>query len=135
MDTCQLYRVIVPAGDIDRSAQFYATLLDQPGMRVSPGRHYFRCGSVTLAIYSPSADGDARDPYPNFDHLYLAVADLEPYFSRAELLNCLRSATGDGGLPMGKIAVRPWGERSFYADDPFGNPLCLVDDATLFRGH
>jgi len=29
---------------------------------------------------------------------------------------------------------RPWGERSFYAVDPFGNPLCFVDQKTLFTG-
>jgi hypothetical protein len=36
---------------------------------------------------------------------------------------------------MGEVALRPWGERSFYADDPFGNPLCLVDAGTVFSGH
>jgi len=30
--------------------------------------------------------------------------------------------------------VRPWGERSFYAHDPFGNPLCFVDATTIFTG-
>ena len=30
--------------------------------------------------------------------------------------------------------TRPWGERSFYLRDPFGNPLCFVDAATLFTG-
>jgi hypothetical protein len=33
---------------------------------------------------------------------------------------------------MGAIARRPWGERSFYMRDPFGNPLCFVDEASLF---
>jgi hypothetical protein len=35
---------------------------------------------------------------------------------------------------MGQIATRPWGERSFYTQDPFGNPLCFVDSNTLFTG-
>ena len=35
---------------------------------------------------------------------------------------------------MGEIAERPWGERSFYAHDPFGNPVCFVDERTLFTG-
>jgi hypothetical protein len=26
----------------------------------------------------------------------------------------------------GEIKVQPWGERSFYADDPWHNPLCFV---------
>jgi len=37
-------------------------------------------------------------------------------------------------LPMGEIARRPWGERSFYLHDPFGNPLCFVDAASIFKG-
>ena len=27
---------------------------------------------------------------------------------------------------MGHIARRPWGERSFYMQDPSGNPICFV---------
>ena len=33
------------------------------------------------------------------------------------------------------IVTQPWGERSFYAEDPFGNKLCFVDRSTLFTGH
>jgi hypothetical protein len=32
------------------------------------------------------------------------------------------------------MIVRPWGERCFYAFDPFGNGLCFVDETTLFTG-
>jgi catechol 2,3-dioxygenase-like lactoylglutathione lyase family enzyme len=134
MTDIQLFRVIVPAADLAASQAFYAALLDQPGMRVSGGRHYFRCGSVVLAVYSPAGDGDPTTPRANFGHLYLAVDDLEPCFARAQALGCLDATTGDGALPMGEIATRPWGERSFYAHDPFGNPLCFVDAATLFTG-
>ena len=134
MSQCDLYRVIMPAGDIELSSRFYATVLDQPGMRISGGRHYFRCGTVVLAVYSPAGDGDEATPRPNFGQVYFAVDDLEGYFSRAEALRSLQSGTGDGGLPMGEIVTRPWGERSFYADDPFGNPLCFVDAGTLFTG-
>lgn len=134
MSDCQLFRVIIPAADIQASQAFYASLLDQPGMRISGGRHYFRCGSVVLAVYSPAGDGDPYAPRANFGHVYFAVDDLEGHFTRAQGLGCLVSKTGDGGLPMGEIATRPWGERSFYADDPFGNPLCFVDAATLYTG-
>ena len=134
MAAARLFRVIVPVDDIQAAAAFYAALLDEPGMRVSPGRHYFNCGGVMLAIYDPSADGDQRKPRPNFDHVYFAVDDLPGAFQRAQRSGGLSKETGDGGLPMGEIAVRPWGERSFYLHDPFGNPLCFVDAATLFRG-
>jgi catechol 2,3-dioxygenase-like lactoylglutathione lyase family enzyme len=134
MSDIQLYRVIIPAADIDASQAFYATLLDQPGMRISGGRHYFRCGAVVLAVYSPAGDGDRTAPHANFGQVYFAVDRLEAYYARAQGLGCLDPSTGDGGLAMGEIATRPWGERSFYAHDPFGNPLCFVDAATLFTG-
>lgn len=130
----KLYRVILPVADLEPSVRFYTTLLAQPGMRISPGRHYFRCGEVTLALCSPMADGDAEQPRPNFDHVYFAVDNLEEIYSRAEKLGGLATDIGDGGLPNGQIAVRPWGERSFYLQDPFGNPLCFVDHNTLFTG-
>ncbi len=134
MSDCRLFRVIVPVADLDAAQHFYSALLDQSGFRVSPGRHYFRCGEVTLALYCPAADGDAAAPRPNAGHVYFAVDDLEAAFARASRVGGLSGETGDGGLPMGRIATRPWGERSFYLDDPYGNPLCVVDAATLFTG-
>ena len=130
--TVRLYRVIVPVDDIDRAAQFYRSLLAQAGMRISPGRHYFGVGDVILALYNPKADGDSTEPRPNFDHVYFAVDDLDEIYRRAERAGGLSQATGDGNLPMGAIARRPWGERSFYMRDPFGNPLCFVDASTVF---
>jgi catechol 2,3-dioxygenase-like lactoylglutathione lyase family enzyme len=134
MASARLYRVILPVDSLDVAARFYAALLDDAGMRISPGRHYFRCGEVTLAVYDPAADGDARMPRPNFDHVYFAVDDLETVFARAQRLGTLSKEVGDGNLPMGEIARRPWGERSFYLQDPFGNPLCFVDAASIFTG-
>ena len=134
MASARLYRVILPVDSLDVAVRFYAALLDDAGMRISPGRHYFRCGEVTLAVYDPGADGDARTPRPNFDHVYFAVDDLEAVFARAERLGTLSKEVGDGNLPMGAIARRPWGERSFYLQDPFGNPLCVVDAASIFTG-
>ncbi|UHA73709.1 VOC family protein [Paenibacillus sp. 481] len=32
------------------------------------------------------------------------------------------------------IEVMHWGERLFYMEDPFGNPLCIVDQRTIFTG-
>ena len=129
-----LFRVIMPVGDLDAAVRFYSALLDQPGMRVSGGRHYFRCGGVTLAVYSPAGDGDSTQPRANFGHVYFSTSDLEACFKRAKTVGDLSREIGDGGLPMGEIAKRPWGERSFYVDDPFGNPLCFVDASTTYRG-
>jgi len=126
--------VILPVDDIERAATFYRTLFEQDGFRVSSGRHYFDCGGVILALYDPNADGDTQNPRPNFEHVYFAVADLDATYQRAERIGGLSTEIGDGKLPMGAIARRPWGERSFYMHDPFGNPLCFVDEATLFTG-
>ena len=134
MASARLFRVILPVNDINASASFYATLLDDAGMRISPGRHYFPCGDVVLALYEPRADGDDRAPRPNFDHVYFAVSDLPAVFERATRLGGLSKEIGDGGLKMGEMARRPWGETSFYLHDPSGNPLCFVDAATLFKG-
>ena len=130
----RLYRVVLPVNDLNAAVSFYAALLEQPGMRVSNGRHYFMCGGVILAIYDPRGDGDDRTPHPNFDHVYFAVDDLEGVFARAGKVGGLSTVLGDGRLPMGEIARRPWGERSFYMNDPFGNPICFVDTASLYTG-
>ena len=128
----RLFRVIVPVNDLDATVAFYAALLEAPGFRVSGGRHYFPCGEVILSLYDPKGDGDASTPHPNFEHLYFAVDDLEAAYRRAQMVGGLSTKSGDGGLPMGAIATRPWGERSFYLHDPFGNPLCFVDATSVF---
>ncbi len=122
----RLYRVILPVSDIRRAETFYSQLLEQPGRRISPGRHYFDCGATILACFDPRADGDPFTARPNADHVYFAVADLEATFARAKGAGC--SWLEDA------IATRPWGERSFYARDPFGNPICFVDETTVFTG-
>jgi len=125
----RLYRVILPVDDIERAQQFYGQLLRIEGERVSPGRHYFDCGGVILACYDPAADGDERGEgwRPHFNqYVYFAVSNLEDFFERARALDC-RSLDEE-------IAEMPWGERLFYAQDPFGNPICFVDEKTVFTG-
>ena len=62
----KLFRVILPVSDIGRATKFYQAVLDQEGMRVSDGRHYFDCGGTILACFDPRADGDAADSKPKF---------------------------------------------------------------------
>ena len=119
----RLYRVILPVGDIERAKGFYGRLLGTSGTKVSPGRHYFGCDGVILACFDPRADGDPWDATPNPDHVYFSVDDLEGVFARAGTA---------GAKILRPIEVQPWGERSFYCADPFGNKLCFVDSATLF---
>jgi catechol 2,3-dioxygenase-like lactoylglutathione lyase family enzyme len=127
-----IFRVILPVSDIERAATFYARLLaNETGRRVSPYRHYFDCGAILLALVDPTPDGvTAR---ANQEHLYFSVDDLEAVHGRAAELGCL-SKTPVHGAPGGEIGVRPWRERSFYAEDPFGNPLCFVERGSEFTG-
>ncbi|MDZ7729308.1 MAG: VOC family protein [Dehalococcoidia bacterium] len=127
----QLFRVIVPVDDIERAASFYEALLGFVGERVSPGRHYFDCGGVILACVDPRADGDAHDARPNPDHVYLAVDSVEEALTRAGAAGATPLNWPGEDAP---IAYRPWGERSFYTRDPFGNPLCFVQRGTEYRG-
>lgn len=130
-----LFRVLVPVGDIERAAQFYGALLDFPGERISPGRHYFDCEGTILACYDPEADGDDGTATPLPEPIYLAVDDVESTYQRAQDAGASFSAevVPDVG-PLGQIAERPWGERSFYTTDPFGNQLCFVARDSVFTG-
>ena len=132
--SAKLFRVILPVSDIDRAARFYATVLDAEGFRVSPGRHYFDCGGVVLACFDPRADGDPYDAQPNPEWLYFSVSDLDATYAACTQAGALFAPGDVHGDPAGKIARRPWGERSFYVHDPFGNRLCFVDAKTLFTG-
>lgn len=128
MAVATLYRVIQPVHDIERATTFYGEVLGSTGERVSPGRHYFDCGSTILACYDPVADGDEFGQgwrhHPS-QYLYFGVHDLE------KTLELIEKA---GGVVETNIESMPWGERLFYARDPFGNPICFVDEKTLFVG-
>lgn len=130
----KLFRVIVPVSDIDRASRFYETALGITGSRVSPGRHYFDCDGTLLACFDPGADGDEQAACPLPEWLYLAVDDLEEVYDACVAAGALPEEGDVHGAPAGAIARRPWGERSFYVRDPFGNGLCFVDRATMFLG-
>ncbi len=132
--SAKLFRVILPTTDIARAAEFYSGVLGSPGMRISGGRHYFDCGGVILACFDPRADGDHYDARPNPEWLYFAVDDLESVFEACRAAGATFAPGDVHGDPAGAIARRPWGERSFYVHDPFGNRLCFVDAATIYRG-
>ncbi len=131
----KLFRVILPVTDIEQAARFYGPVLGDEGRRVSPGRHYFDCEGTTLACYDPAADGDSSVAAPNPEYLYFAVDDVEAAYARVQEAGGTLESLDDTEVgPMGEIVVRPWGERSFYARDPFGNRFCIVDRSTIFTG-
>jgi catechol 2,3-dioxygenase-like lactoylglutathione lyase family enzyme len=46
----QVFRLLLPARDLDRARRFYETLLGIRGRVVAPGRVYFDCGTVIVGI-------------------------------------------------------------------------------------
>ena len=129
-----LFRILLQVSDIEVAAAFYAAVLGMPGERVSKGRHYFNCSGTILALLDPSGAGEGTTAAPLPDNIYLAVDDLEPV--RAAIpANGGRLAPAEvHGDPAGQVARRPWGEVSFYAFDPSGNPLCFVQRGSEFLG-
>jgi hypothetical protein len=124
--------MVLQVSDLDKAAEFYTKLLNDSGRRIPrASRHYLDCGPVILALVDVTAGGEEAKALP--DYIYFAVGDLEQFHQRASDLGCL-STENVHGVNAGEIVVRPWGERSFYAQDPWGNGLCFVDDKTLFTG-
>lgn len=128
----RLFRIILQVSDLDQAADFYGKLLNDPGRRIPrASRHYIDCGPVILALVDVTAGGEDAKPLP--DYIYFSVEDLDEVHERARELGCL-STEDVHGASAGDIVVRPWGERSFYVKDPWGNGLCFVDSETLFTG-
>ena len=127
----KLFRVILQVSDLTKAVEFYSKLLAVKGRTLRGSRAYFDCGPVILAILDPTP-GDI-EPKPAVEYIYFAVADLEAFHARASELGCLsKDQVHDDSA--GEISVRPWGERSFYVDDPWGNGLCFVDENTVYTG-
>lgn len=130
-DTPIMFRIALQVSDMDRAVEFYTSLLGMEGRSIRGVRHYFDCGPVILALVNVAAGGLTARPAP--DNIYFSVNDLGAFFDRARGLGCLAEKDVHGE-PAGEIVTRPWGERCFYVEDPFGNPLCFVDSKTLFTG-
>lgn len=130
VDVPSLFRINVEVGNLDEAADFYGTLFGVAGRRQAGSRCYFACGPVTLQVLDVSAVGT---PHPAAKALYFTVNDLDAVFERAKALGCL-SRESVHGASGGAISVRPWGERSFYAEDRWRNPLCFVEAGTIYPG-
>jgi len=129
-DVPRLFRINVEVGNLDEAAAFYEKLFGTVGRRQAGSRVYFTCGPVELQVVDVSAAGP---PHPAAKALYFVVGDLDAVFARAKALKCL-SKEPVHGTPGGRIGVRPWGERSFYAQDKWHNPLCFVEEGTIYPG-
>jgi predicted enzyme related to lactoylglutathione lyase len=129
-DVPQFFRLNVEVGNLDEAVAFYTTLLSVRGRRQAGSRCYFECGPVALSVLDVSS---VAPPHPAAKALYFTVKNLDAAFERAKGLGCL-SPENVHDAPGGGIVVRPWGERSFYAMDPWKNPLCFVEEGTVYGG-
>ena len=129
-DVPQFFRLNIEVGDLDAAIAFYSKLLGIQGRKQAGSRCYFHCGPVALQVLDTSA---SHSPHPAAKSLYFTVRDLEAVHERAVSLKCL-SDDEVHGAPAGGMVVRPWGERSFYVEDPWANSLCFVEDGTVYTG-
>lgn len=125
----KIFRVTVEVSDLDKASAFYATLLGTDGKRHPGARHYFDCGGVILAVLDVSRGG--MPPTCGPKSLYFAVGDVTAVHARATKLGALAPYKVHGA-DAGAVTVRPWGEKSFYVVDPWGNDMCFVEDGTLY---
>jgi predicted enzyme related to lactoylglutathione lyase len=126
-NTPSLFRLNIEVGDIGAAQTFYETLLGLEGRPQMGRRCYFNAGPVTLQVVQTEA------PHTAAKALYFVVADLDAAHRQAVELGCLSPELVHGEA-AGQPVVRPWGERCFYADDPWGNPLCFVEAGTIYEG-
>jgi predicted enzyme related to lactoylglutathione lyase len=129
-DVPQFFRINVEVANLAEAVAFYTKLLGIEGRPQRGARCYFDCGAVIVNVLDVSSE---RAPHPAAKALYFTVRDLDAAFERAKSLGCL-SQENVHDAPGGGIVVRPWGERSFYAIDPWANPLCFVQADTVYTG-
>ena len=128
-DSPKLFRVTLEVADLERATQLYAALFGLDGQRYPGARHYFDCGGVIVAVLDVSRGG--MPPTPGPKSLYFAVDDVNAVHVRAAKLGVLAPYQVHGE-PAGDVITRPWGERSFYVVDPWGNDLCFCENGTLY---
>src|SRR5262252_2776498 len=129
-DVPQFFRLNIEVADLQSAISFYTTLLGIQGRKQAGSRCYFECGPVTLQVLDVSS---SHQPHRAAKALYFTVNNLEDVHARAKQLKCLSQEDVHDG-PSGGIVVRPWGERSFYVEDPWKNPLCFVEAGTVYAG-
>lgn len=125
-----LFRMALEVTNADRAKAFYEELLGVKGRKLHGARVHFSCGSVVLQLIDVSASGPS---HPCSGPVYFSVPNLEAVHKRAKKLKCL-SIELVNEKPGGAIVSRSWGERSFFADDPWFNALCFVESGTEYDG-
>jgi catechol 2,3-dioxygenase-like lactoylglutathione lyase family enzyme len=129
MTAPKLFRVTIEVSDLEKATALYSDLLGTTGKRHPGARHYYDCGGVILAVLDVSRGGVPPTAGPK--SMYFAVEDVAAVHARAEKLGVLAPYQVHG-QPAADVITRPWGEKSFYVVDPWGNDLCFCEDGTLY---
>ena len=128
-DIPQLIRLNVEVADLDAAISFYTDLFRVRG-RKQPGTDA-TCGPVTLQVLDVSSNGQ---PHPAAKALSFTVENLEAAFDRAKALSCLsRKVSARVHRQVASSCARGASDR-FYAEDPWGKPLCFVEEGTVYTG-
>jgi predicted enzyme related to lactoylglutathione lyase len=127
--SARLFRVNVEVADLERATELYRELLGIEGERHRGARHYFDCGGVILGVIDISQGG--MPPTAGPKSIYFAVDDVDAVHERAARLGVLAPYQVHGE-PAADVLVRPWGERSFYVVDPWGNDIGFCAEGTLY---
>jgi catechol 2,3-dioxygenase-like lactoylglutathione lyase family enzyme len=125
----KIFRITVEVAGLDAATTFYADLLGVSGQRHPGARHYFDCRGVIFGVLDVTTGG--LRPRPGAKVVYFAVDNIDAVHSRAKALEALAPFQVHG-QPAGDVIDRPWGERSFYVVDPWGNELCFVEEGSLY---
>ena len=128
-DSPKVFRVTLEVADLEYATQLYGDLFGQDGQRHPGARHYFDCGGVIVAILDVSRGG--MPPTPGPKSLFFAVDDVDAVHARADRLGVL-APYDVHGESAAAVLTRPWGERSFYVVDPWGNDVCFCENGTLY---
>ena len=104
----RVFRIAIPASQIDRSREFYEVMLGVEADVTVPSRVYFHCGDVIVAVIDWAVEplGPFRSTPEN---LYFATDDLDAAYRRAKDAGAANSprSNGDRGASVRSTASTP----------------------------
>ncbi len=122
----RMVRILLPVSDLDEAAVFYSQVLLVPAKKLTGTRIRLKCAGIELVCYDPIMEGNRVGKgwilHEN-QYLYFAVANLEATYMRAKNNGCSEIDA--------VISRNERGESIFRCKDPFGNPLCFIDEKTM----
>jgi hypothetical protein len=104
----RVFRIAIPASQIDLSRLFYESVLALDADDTVPSRLYFHCGDVIMALIDWTVEG--RGPFhATPDDLYFATEELDRVHERAlppERVRSLRSRNARGASDRSTVSIQ-----------------------------